>query len=229
MNQRNKKFQALTLGAMTTAAVLAFSTQTSHAALAVTNFDNTHDGSSFTYGGNESGSEYRAISFTTGNLDTQFESLSYWTQNTGSSQTTIAIYDANGSAPGNLYFNLSNVPDEPKETQITVTGSGILTASTTYFVVFTAIYGGDAEITVETAQSDGPDIGISGSGWAIGDKMFTANKVGIAGEIGTPDTWTHNSTTAAPRLEINVTTVPEPSSLALLGLAGISLTLRRKK
>jgi len=221
MSHKTIPFRHLALGACV--ATIALSAQASQAAtvMAVSNFDNAYNGSSVVFGGNFAGKEYKAVSFTTGNLDTQFESLSYFSQNIGPSQTSVDIYDASGSTPGSLYFTLSS-PSGSTGDQETLTGSGLLSANTTYFAVFTATNSGDAATTTDPAQTDGPDTSISGSGWSIGDKMFTADKTDLT-------SWTQSTTTSAPRLQINVSVVPEPSSLALLGLGGLALILRRKK
>jgi len=191
-------------------------TNTSQAAMAVSNLqDDTTTGLSF------GGTDYLAVSFTTGNIATQMSRLEFNTRDgIGTTSATVAIYDALDSE-SKLQSWEYNMASGGQTFPVEIANFN-LSASTTYFLVFSSTDTGNNS-NIAATESDAETVGdtaLVGSGWSIGDTHWISNDEGA--------NWTEK-TYATGQIQINVAAVPEPSSLALLGLGGLALILRRKK
>ena len=143
---------------------------------------------------------------------------------TGVQTCALPIWDSAGSAPGSLIdplYGPTTVSDNlhPGVINYNSAGAALLNANTTYWVVATVLGGNDLSVTLEAtdnhAEVSNP------SGWSIGDYSLIKDS---DGSVSAPDK-------CIPYLKITAVQVPEPSTMALLGLtgAGLALLARRRK
>ncbi len=136
----------------------------------------------------------------------------------------VQIWDSAGSAPGSLIDPLYGPTTVSDNLHLGVinynsAGAALLNANTTYWVVATVLGGNDLSVTLEAtdnhAEVSNP------SGWSIGDYSLIKDS---DGSVSAPDK-------CIPYLKITAVQVPEPSTMALLGLtgAGLALLARRRK
>jgi hypothetical protein len=139
----------------------------------------------------------------------------------------VQIWDSAGSNPGSLIDPLvgpaitvaqgDNL--KPGIMSYSSFGATLLNPNTTYWVVTTVVGGNDLSVTLEPtdnhAETSNP------AGWSIGDYSLIKDSDGT---VSAPDQ-------CIPYLKITAVPVPEPSTMALLGLtgAGLAFLARRRK
>ncbi|NOS88335.1 MAG: PEP-CTERM sorting domain-containing protein [Methylococcaceae bacterium] len=170
---------------------------------------------------------WRAQSFTVASDQDYLLSDVQMINRNADSSTFLRIYADNASTPGALLEQLSfssalpttifAANGTPISAQLlTFSSSGLsLTASSTYWIVAGRTSGvGSWFGTTSTTETGLP-------GWAIGNSFRTSSDAGAS--------WTVPASYALyTTINVNPQNVPEPSILALIGIAGISLLRRRK-
>ena len=192
-------------------------TNTTQAALAVSNLGETVVGS-LSFG---SDSALLGVSFTTGDIATQMSSLEFLVgPNAGYQSSTVALYTSSSAKPGSSLTSWT-YPNVTTGQTVTVNTTNFnLSASTEYFLVFSSTHaGGPPNISATNSPDETVgDAAQVGTGWTIGNIHYVSTDTG--------QSWTPVDSSAG-QIQINV--VPEPSSLALLGLGSFALILRRRK
>lgn len=160
--------------------------------------------------------------FTTGSGDTMLDDF---TINLGTSVTgtgfTAALYSNNLGVPGSLLLTLNGNNTPTGGGMFTYTGSYTLTATTTYWAVFSVPHvAPDASFIINTVNTPNQT---GDTGWGLGDTGYTRN-----GFNGSLSAWSASFSNPI-RMAVNTSAVPEPSAL-LLATAGLAFAgVRRRK
>jgi hypothetical protein len=162
-----------------------------------------------------------AQQFTTGSQSETIGSVSVSIANAWpASDFTVSFYSNASGTPGSLLSNgLLSGPSTPTSDVINLYGASGLTlnANTTYWLVFenpAATY-----VSIRNTDSGGVLNTSSSAGWTLGNTDY---KIFNGGSYA-------SYPNAVPLFSIDITPVPEPTTLVLAGLGGLSLLLMRRK
>ncbi len=169
--------------------------------------------------------QWIAKEFTTGASTANLFSVDLEVQITGApSGFGVSLYNDVAGQPGTSLAILTGpAPSDPTYTDLSydVPANTILSASTSYWLVFSATAAPDFNNAFEVGRLPSSDTSYSGlSGWSI--------IPGDAGSGNAGGSWNVYPGDNNPMIQVSIGEVPEPAMLALSALGGL-LLLRRQK